>query len=284
MSVSRRSIADLPKSVIILENREFSIVLRNLGIFRNLPVMDRSNDTTDAFVEVKLGNVTFKTDVKRKTLHPVFNSNWFRFEIDDLEIQDEPLLLRVMDYDTYSANDAIGKVSLSLCPLLLQKDISRGMNGWVPIYDTMNGIRGEINFIVKVELFSDANKFRQSSCGVQFFHSNSIPHGYHAIIRGFVEELILDDDPEQQWIDKIRRAASSNEARQIAFMKLAGQIQRKIGLKAINMGGNAVVGFKQHFDLERDTIVARGIGTCVTLVKIQNDLTTSLNNNIPEDE
>lgn len=147
------------------------------------------------------------------------------------------------------------------------------------------GIRGEINFIVKVELFSDSNKFRQSSCGVQFFNSNGIPHGYHAIIRGFVEELAIDDDPEHDWIDKIRRAASSNEARQIAFMKLAGQIQRKMGLKAINMGGNAVVGFRQHFDLEKDTIVARGIGTCVTLVKIQSELSSSVNtSNIQEDE
>jgi len=34
-----------------------------------------------------------------------------RFEADDLELQDEPLQIRVMDYDTYSANDAIGKVS-----------------------------------------------------------------------------------------------------------------------------------------------------------------------------
>lgn len=112
---------------------------------RNLPVMDRSNDTTDAFVEIKLGSVTFKTDVKRKTLNPVFNSPWFRFEIDDEMIQDEPLLLRVMDYDTYSANDAIGKVSLSLSPLLLQKDISRGMYGWIPIYDTMNGWLNDLN-------------------------------------------------------------------------------------------------------------------------------------------
>jgi hypothetical protein len=52
-----------------------------------------------------------------------------------------------------------------------------------------------------------------------------------------VEELVLDDDPEHDWIDKIRRASASNEARQIAFMKLANQVQRKIGLKAINMGG-----------------------------------------------
>lgn len=112
--------------------------------------MDRSNDTTDAFVEVKLMQQTFKTDVKRKTLNPTFNSAWFRFEIDDLDIQNEPLTIRVMDYDLYSANDAIGKVSLNLGPLLLQKDTSRGMSGWIPIYDTMIGIRGEVNFIVKV--------------------------------------------------------------------------------------------------------------------------------------
>lgn len=63
--------------------------------------MDKSNLTTDAFVEIKLGNITYKTDVKRKTLNPVFNSQWFRFEIDDQEIQDELLHIRVMDYDTY---------------------------------------------------------------------------------------------------------------------------------------------------------------------------------------
>jgi hypothetical protein len=114
-----------------------------LSCFRNLPVMDRSNDTTDAYVEVKHGSITYKTDVKRKTLNPVFNSNWFRFEIDDEMIQDEPLLLRVMDYDTYSANDAIGKVSLNLSPLLLQSDPSRGMYGWIPIYDTMNGSQNQ---------------------------------------------------------------------------------------------------------------------------------------------
>lgn len=44
------------------------------------------------------------------------------------------------------------------------------MTGWIPVYDTMHGIRGEVNIIIKVELFSDFNKFRQSSCGVQFFY------------------------------------------------------------------------------------------------------------------
>jgi Ca2+-dependent lipid-binding protein len=39
--------------------------------------------------------------------------------MDDLELQDEPLQIRLMDYDTYSANDAIGKVYLDLNPLLI---------------------------------------------------------------------------------------------------------------------------------------------------------------------
>ena len=37
----------------------------------------------------------------------------------------------------------------------------------------VSGIRGEIKIIIKVDLFVDANKFRQSSCGVQFFNSKN---------------------------------------------------------------------------------------------------------------
>ncbi|XP_021704770.1 C2 domain-containing protein 5 [Aedes aegypti] len=249
---------------------------------RNLPVMDRGSDTTDAFVEIKFGSITHKTDVCRKSLNPVWNSDWYRFEVDDADLQDEPLQIRLMDYDTYSANDAIGKVYINLSPLLhsftlekpTQSNTGKGsvMSGWIPVYDTMNGVRGEVNVIVKVDLFTDFNKFRQSSCGVRFFHSPVIPHGYNAhVIHGFVEELVVNDDPEYQWIDKIRTPRASNEARQIVFMKLSGQVQRKIGLKAIELGANAVIGYAQCFDLEGDVgVVARGIGTAVTLVKIHD--------------
>jgi len=48
---------------------------------RNLPVMDRSSDTTDAYVEVKLGSTTYKTDVCRKSLNPQWNSEWYKFEV-----------------------------------------------------------------------------------------------------------------------------------------------------------------------------------------------------------
>ncbi|XP_018573148.1 C2 domain-containing protein 5 isoform X2 [Anoplophora glabripennis] len=252
---------------------------------KNLPVMDRSSDTTDAYVEIKLGSTTYKTDVCRKSLHPQWNTDWYRFEVDDSELQDEPLQIRLMDHDTYSANDAIGKVYLNLNPLLLPVDgqlVKYGFNGdstthheisgWIPVYDTMHGIRGEVNVTVKVELFSDFNRFRQSSCGVQFFYSPTVPQGYYAkVIHGFVEELLVNDDPEYQWIDKIRTPRASNEARQTLFFKLSGELQRKIGVKALNLGGNAVIGYRQNYDLEGESgIVARGIGTAVTLVKSIN--------------
>jgi Ca2+-dependent lipid-binding protein len=50
---------------------------------RDLPVMDRTSDLTDAFAEVKLGDMTYKTDVCRKSLNPEWNSDWFDFEVSD---------------------------------------------------------------------------------------------------------------------------------------------------------------------------------------------------------
>ncbi|CAG2224987.1 C2 domain-containing protein 5 [Mytilus edulis] len=229
---------------------------------RDLPVMDRSTDLTDAFVEVKFGSETVKTDVFKKSLNPHWNSEWFIFE-------DEPLEIRVLDYDTYSAHDAIGKVYVDLNPLL-SKETPNMISGWFPIYDTMHGIRGELNIIVRVELFTDVNKFRQSSCGVQFFSTAEVPSGYRLqIIHGFVEELVVNDDPEYKWIDKIRTPRASNEARQRLFSRLSGELQRKIGVKVLDLGGNAIIGYYQCFDLEGESgIVARGIGTVVNIAKI----------------
>uniref|UniRef100_A0A8B9GJ57 C2 domain-containing protein 5 n=1 Tax=Amazona collaria TaxID=241587 RepID=A0A8B9GJ57_9PSIT len=186
---------------------------------RHLPVMDRASDLTDAFVEVKFGNTTFKTDVYPKSLNPQWNSEWFKFEVDDEELQDEPLQITVLDHDTYSANDAIGKVYIDIDPLLCS-EAATVISGWFPIYDTIHGIRGEISVVVKVDLFNDLNRFRQSSCGVKFFCS---------------------------------------------------ELQRKIGLKVLEMRGNAVVGYLQCFDLEGESgLVVRAIGTACTLDKLSN--------------
>ncbi|KAJ4938423.1 hypothetical protein JOQ06_003043 [Pogonophryne albipinna] len=227
---------------------------------RHLPVMDRASDLTDAFVEVKFGNTTFKTDVCPKSLNPQWNSEWFKFEVDDEDLQDEPLQVTVLDHDTYSANDAIGKVYIDIDPLLCSEAASV-ISGWFPIYDTIH-----------VELFNDLNRFRQSSCGVKFFCTSSIPRCYKAaMVHGFVEELVVNEDPEYQWIDRIRTPRASNEARQRLISLMSGELQRKIGLKVLEMGGNAVVGYLQCFDLEGESgLVVRAIGTACTLDKLSS--------------
>ncbi|KAL9853679.1 C2 domain-containing protein 5 isoform 1-T1 [Geothlypis trichas] len=221
--------------------------------------------------EVKFGNTTFKTDVYPKSLNPQWNSEWFKFEVDDEELQDEPLQITVLDHDTYSANDAIGKVYIDIDPLLCS-EAATVISGWFPIYDTIHGIRGEINVVVKVDLFNDLNRFRQSSCGVKFFCTTSIPRCYRAVvIHGFVEELVVNEDPEYQWIDRIRTPRASNEARQRLISLMSGELQRKIGLKVLEMRGNAVVGYLQCFDLEGESgLVVRAIGTACTLDKLSN--------------
>ncbi|XP_064175504.1 C2 domain-containing protein 5 isoform X14 [Anguilla rostrata] len=238
---------------------------------RHLPVMDRASDLTDAFVEVKFGTTTFKTDVYPKSLNPQWNSEWFKFEVDDEDLQDEPLQITVLDHDTYSANDAIGKVYIDIDPLL-SNEAATVISGWFPIYDTIHGIRGEINVLVKVDLFNDLNRFRQSSCGVKFLCTTSVPRCYRAAtVHGFVEELVVNEDPEYQWIDRIRTPRASNEARQRLISLMSGELQRKIGLKVLEMGGNAVVGYLQCFDLEGESgLVVRAIGTACTLDKLSN--------------
>ena len=47
-------------------------------------------------------------------------------------------VFRVLDHDTYSAHDAIGKVYIDLNPLLAKEHASV-ISGWFPIYDTMHG-------------------------------------------------------------------------------------------------------------------------------------------------
>lgn len=76
---------------------------------RDLPVMDKTSELTDAYVEVRFADFdVLRTPVKRRTLNPVWNED-FRFEVsDDSDLQNEPLEMRVLDYDTISTNDAIG--------------------------------------------------------------------------------------------------------------------------------------------------------------------------------
>lgn len=64
--------------------------------------------------------------------------------------------------------------------------------------------------------------------------ASGVPHGYQIeALHGFVEELVVNDDPEHQWIDKIRSMRASNEARQMQFSKLSGKIVINSAMSAV---------------------------------------------------
>eukprot|EP00947_MAST-08B_sp_MAST-8B-sp1_P005639 g5639.t1 len=247
-----------------------SIVRIHVGSARDLPVMDRTSKLTDAYVEVEVAGTEMRTAVCRKTLNPSWDEDFEVSVADDSRLQNDPVEFKVMDMDVYSADDPIGLVYVDLNPLLMragaretsQRDLV--IEGWFPIYDTLKGVRGELSVRLKLQFIGDDNPFKESSAGVQFFGISSLCPVTYAVTRilGFVEELEVDDDPEFEWSDNFRTARKSNESRQLLFYRLSCNLRRQLGKKVLDLGGNAILGYQQHFDVEGDSgIVARGIGT-----------------------
>lgn len=274
--------------------------------------MDKASDLTDAYVEVRFADFEAqRTTVCRKTLNPVWNEAsqalnfnnkpsrckvdsaccfnvlfflprkcvWemqdFRFEVtDDADLQNEPLELKVLDYDAITANDSVGSVFIDLNPLLPVNSPWQ-IAGWFPIYDTIRGIRGEVNVQVKLQFFGDVNPFKDSSAGIMFFSTTSLPAGYQIVaMHGFVDAIVNEDDPEYHWSDSFRTQRSSNEARQRLLFRLSGQLRRLLGKETLDMGGNAVLGYQQCFDLESEehAITARAVGTAVKIAMVANSI------------
>lgn len=71
------------------------------------------------------------------------------------------------DYDRVSANDIIGIILIDLSNLL-NNDTQYEVSGWFPIYDTIRGVRGELNLSIKLEYFGNNNPADLQS-HVEFF-------------------------------------------------------------------------------------------------------------------
>jgi C2 domain len=229
---------------------------------------------------------TAKTRVCRRTTNPVWDEE-FRFEVaDDTLLQDEPLIFKVCDSEAMRADESIGLVYIDLNPLLTQTaredDSTRNqtnnprhgiatgvIDGWYPLYDTLGGVRGELGLSVKLNFIGDVNPFRDSAAGVQLFPFSTLdPESGYTIshVFGFVEELVVAEDPEFEWNANFRQARTSHESRQTLMYLLDASVRRRMSKKVLEMGGNAVLGYHQNFDVEGDSgIVARTYGTCVLL-------------------
>ena len=218
-----------------------------------------------------------RTKVCRRTVTPVWDEE-FRFDCsDDTLLQDEPLIFKVFDSDVTPGQDEnIGQVYVDLNPLLTsQSDDNEGgatgIDGWFPLYDTLSGVCGEILLSVKLNFIGDVNLFRDSSAGVRLLPFSTIdPESGFILthVNGFVEELLVADDPEFQfeWNETIRRSRVSHETRQTLLYLLDSCVRRRMCKTVLEMGGNAVLGYHQNFDVEGDSgIEARTYGTCVLL-------------------
>eukprot|EP01028_Stygiella_incarcerata_P000729 TRINITY_DN11117_c0_g1_i2.p1 TRINITY_DN11117_c0_g1~~TRINITY_DN11117_c0_g1_i2.p1 ORF type:complete len:1065 (+),score=303.23 TRINITY_DN11117_c0_g1_i2:50-3244(+) len=235
---------------------------------RNLPVMDRSG-SADAYVDILFGSEhASKTDIVWKSLDPVWNFDT-RIEIpENKDIQDDVLEFKVMDHDMLS-DDMIGLVQLDISVLLDRKSGKRVMSGWFPILDPLNGARGELSIVVKLEFTDDINPFRDSSASVQFFASPVLSSSVGTVKRiiGLVGDVVVKDDPERTWKDSFRSKRSSNRARQEMLYEISGKLRRLVGKRVLDAGGNAVLGFCQRLDFEEKTMfcIGHGYGTAVYL-------------------
>lgn len=66
-----------------------------------------------------------------------------------------------MDHDNYSSGSLIGTVVIDMNTMIMRSDFSNSLgtffDGWMPIYDTIEGIRGELNIVVSMEAKGDKN-------------------------------------------------------------------------------------------------------------------------------
>lgn len=143
------------------------------------------------------------------------------------------------------------------------------IDGWFPLYDTLGGVRGELGLSVKLNFIGDKNPFRDSSAGVRIFpHSNLDPRSGYTVahVFGFVKELVVADDPEFEWSDNFNQSRTSHETRQTLMYLLDAKVRRRMCRRVLEMGGNAVLAYRQSFDMEGDSgLVARTYGTCVLI-------------------
>ena len=243
-----------------------------------------------------------RTKVCKRTTSPVWDEE-FRFDVsDDTILQDEPLIFKVIDSSSQShfsssvssltssaglsgtaqhhqQDESIGLVLIDLNPLLTTESDrganDEGLDGWFPLYDTLKGVGGELHISVKLNFIGDVNPFRDSSAGVRLLPFSTIDPASGFVIShifGFVEELVVADDPEfETWNESYtRRGSQSNskahENRQTLLYLLDASVRRRMCKTVLDMGGNAVLGYHQNFDVEGDSgIVARTYGTCALL-------------------
>lgn len=220
----------------------------------------------------------------------------FRFEIsDDTILQDMPLECRVLGRETI-----IGVVFVDLNPLLVESGAGQ-LAGSFPVYNVGMGVQGELVLQAKLEVFGDRNPWKYSSAGVDLFAMHEAPQllpdgrGVASII-GLVDAMLLlpkdssttpAGEPRKRpshrtsnsfWADNkmLRRASAGYDRERMLFMA-TGELRRLVGLKAMEVHANAVVGLECYFDFEHTDaagagVIVRAIGTGIRLSSAKDSI------------
>ena len=160
----------------------------------------------------------------------------------------------------------------------------RSIRGWQPLFDTFKGMCGSLYVTIKVQSLSggvagDAHKGEaqdaQASTCVQFFFASKLSSKSFVIreVFGLVTDLVLEIDSDASWQDYFRRAGQGSKAltdnRQKVLFELAACVRQGLARKTLEMGGNAVLGYRVSVDLEGASgIVVRGTGTACSILAV----------------
>ncbi|VDL75501.1 unnamed protein product [Nippostrongylus brasiliensis] len=221
---------------------------------KGLPIMNKSINSTDAFVEVRFADEVQKTEVVT-SLNPHWDSDLFPFDTDEKQLSECWVQFRVMDHDTYSANDAIGRVNLDgniLVEKMRMQELERLDETYVlPIYDTLNGGFEEYSSrlfvlllcIVLIKLSITSSDFNQ----VQ--------------------------DPDYEWLDRIRTPRATNEARQSAIRDALRCAAVSLAHKVNKHQCNLICGYQEYLDVEgsaTDLFTVRVLGTALRIERAKS--------------
>ena len=103
----------------------------------------------------------------------------------------EPIHFEVLDKDTISTDDPIGSVLVSLKPLVCTANYDGvdAIQGWFPIVDSLEGVRGEIWVSLRLDVVGSNN----APSYVRTFAASRLPRGLYPyqFMLGMVEELVV---------------------------------------------------------------------------------------------
>lgn len=104
--------------------------------------------------------ILYETKTIKNSLDPIWNEN-FILTCNLNDLMNDPIVIKIMDEDRIGSGKSIGVLPLDLSLIIRRLPESRlkdhSINGFFPIYDCHEGIRGLIEINASIESLSEAD-------------------------------------------------------------------------------------------------------------------------------